>query len=39
MTQFLPGKVTFYGSVLKSIACVALARKAADEIITIFLIL
>jgi hypothetical protein len=33
----LPGKLTFYGSVLESLACV---RKAAGEIIiTIFLIL
>jgi hypothetical protein len=37
LTEFLPGKLTFYGRVLKSIACVALACKAADEIImTIF---
>jgi hypothetical protein len=37
LTQFLPGKLTFYGRVLKSIACVALVRKAADEIkITIY---
>jgi hypothetical protein len=37
LTQFLLGKLTFYGRVLKSIACVALVRKAADEIrITIF---
>jgi hypothetical protein len=36
-TQCLPVKLTFYGTVLKSIACVALVRKAADEIkITIF---
>jgi hypothetical protein len=33
----LPGKLTFYGRVLKSIACVALEHKAAEEIrITIF---
>jgi hypothetical protein len=31
LTQFLPRKLTFYGRVLKSIACVALVRKAADE--------
>jgi hypothetical protein len=30
-------KLTFYGRVLKSVACVALVRKAADEIrITIY---
>jgi hypothetical protein len=33
LTQFLHGKLTFYGRVLKSTACVALVlRKAADEI-------
>jgi hypothetical protein len=32
LAQFLPGKLTFYGRVLKLIACVALVRKAADEI-------
>jgi hypothetical protein len=32
LTPFLPEKLTFYGMVLKSIACVALLRKAADEI-------
>jgi hypothetical protein len=38
MSQFLPGKRTFYGRVLKLVACVALARKASDEIrITILL--
>jgi hypothetical protein len=31
VTHFLHGKLTFYGSVLKSIACVTLVRKAADE--------
>jgi hypothetical protein len=37
LTQILPGKLAFYGRVLKLIACVALVRKAADEIkITIF---
>jgi hypothetical protein len=37
LTQFLPRKLTFYGSVSKPIACVTLVRKAADEIrITIF---
>jgi hypothetical protein len=37
VTQFLPRKLTFYGMVLKSIACVALVHKAADKIrITIF---
>jgi hypothetical protein len=30
--RFLPGKLTFYGRVLKSTACVALVRKVADEI-------
>jgi hypothetical protein len=35
--QFLPGKLTLFGRVLKSVAYVALVRKAADEIsITIF---
>jgi hypothetical protein len=33
LRQFLPEKLTFY-RVLKSIACVALVRKAADEIRT-----
>jgi hypothetical protein len=32
VTEFLPRKLTFYGRVLKSIACVALVQKAADEI-------
>jgi hypothetical protein len=32
LSQFLPGKLTFYGKVLKSVARVALLRKAADEI-------
>jgi hypothetical protein len=32
LTQFLPGKLTFYGRILKSIACVALGHKAADKI-------
>jgi hypothetical protein len=37
LTQFLFAKLTFYGSFLKSIACVPLVRKAADKIrITIF---
>jgi hypothetical protein len=27
----LPGKVTFYGRVLKSVACVVIVRKASDE--------
>jgi hypothetical protein len=37
LTQFLPGKLTFYDRVLKRISCVALVPKAADEIkITIF---
>jgi hypothetical protein len=37
LTQFLPGKLVFYGMVLKPIACVAIVLKAADEIrITIF---
>jgi hypothetical protein len=37
LTQFLLEKLTFYGRVLKSIACVALVLKAAYEIIiTIF---
>jgi hypothetical protein len=37
LTQFLPGKLTFYGRILKSVAPVTLVRKAADEIrITIF---
>jgi hypothetical protein len=37
LTQFLPGKHEFCGRVLKSIACMALVHKAADEIrITIF---
>jgi hypothetical protein len=31
----LPGKLTFYGRILKSIVRVALVCKAADEIITI----
>jgi hypothetical protein len=36
-TEILPGKLTFYSRVLKSIACVAIVRNAADEIkITIF---
>jgi hypothetical protein len=35
-TVFLPEKRTFYGRVLKSIACVALGRIAADDRITIF---
>jgi hypothetical protein len=36
-TQFLPGKLTFYGRVLKSVAFVALVPSQADEIrITIF---
>jgi hypothetical protein len=30
--QFLYGKLTFYGRVLKSIACVVLVFKATDEI-------
>jgi hypothetical protein len=33
LIQFLPGKLTFFDRVLKTIACVALVRKAADEII------
>jgi hypothetical protein len=38
MAQFLPEKFTFYGKVSKSVAYVALVRKAADEIrITIFI--
>jgi hypothetical protein len=37
LTQYLPEKLTFYGTVFKSVACVAIVRKAADEIrITIF---
>jgi hypothetical protein len=32
LTQFLLRKLTIYDRVLKSIACVALVRKAADEI-------
>jgi hypothetical protein len=32
LTQFLPGKLIFYGRVLKSVVCEALVRKAADEI-------
>jgi hypothetical protein len=32
LTQFLPGKLTVYGRVLKSVARVVLVRKAADEI-------
>jgi hypothetical protein len=31
MTQFLPGKLTFHGKALKSVACVALVRKATDK--------
>jgi hypothetical protein len=34
LTQFLPGKFTFYDRFLKSIPRVALVRKAADEIST-----
>jgi hypothetical protein len=38
LTQFLPGKLAFYGRVLKSTACLAVVGKAADEIrITIYL--
>jgi hypothetical protein len=37
LTQFLLEKLTYYGRVLMSIACVALVRKAANDIrITIF---
>jgi hypothetical protein len=37
LTQVLPGKLTLDGRVLRSIACVVLLHKAADEIrITIF---
>jgi hypothetical protein len=32
LTHFLPGKLAFYGRDLKSVAYVALVRKAADEI-------
>jgi hypothetical protein len=32
LTQFLLEKLTFYGRVLRSITCVALVHKAADEI-------
>jgi hypothetical protein len=32
LTQFLPRKLTIYGRVLKSIACVALVCKAAVKI-------
>lgn len=38
LTQFLPGKLIFYGIVLKSIACVALVCEAAVEISIRFLI-
>jgi hypothetical protein len=31
MTQYLPGKLTFYGSILKSIAYVALVIKSAQK--------
>jgi hypothetical protein len=33
LAQFLPTNLLFYGRVLKSIADVALVRKAADDII------
>jgi hypothetical protein len=37
LTQFLLGKLSFYGRFFKSIACVILVRKAAEETrITIF---
>jgi hypothetical protein len=37
MVHFLNEKLTFYRRVLKSVACVALVRKAANEIrISIF---
>jgi hypothetical protein len=32
LTQFLCGNLIFYGDVLKSVACVALVRKAIDGI-------
>jgi hypothetical protein len=32
LTQFLPVKLTFYGRISKSVACVALVGAAADEI-------
>jgi hypothetical protein len=35
--QFLPRKLTFYGTILESVECVALVHKATDKIqITIF---
>jgi hypothetical protein len=36
LIQFLPGKLTFYGRVLKSVACEALLRKTSEDKITIF---
>jgi hypothetical protein len=38
LAEFPPGKIMFYGKVLKSGPCVALGRTAADEIITTFFI-
>jgi hypothetical protein len=32
LAQFLPGILTFYSSVLKSVACVTLVRKAAGYV-------
>jgi hypothetical protein len=32
LTQYLPGKLKFYGRILNSRACVAFACKAVDEI-------
>jgi hypothetical protein len=38
LTLFSPGKLAFYGRVLKSVACAAHSHKAADEIVGIFFV-
>jgi hypothetical protein len=36
LNTILSAELTYYGRILKSVACVVLARKAADEKIMIF---